>query len=656
MHPARAVMPPTRLHDSAWAASVVLSIVILQLCGCAGPDDQFSEGLRVMTGRGGTKQKTDTFPAITAQAKEIVDAYPAPAWHTLIRADAADVFELVPGGRLLLGEVQVGSVLARPELADLALYDLATGEPVWRAARPDLEWGRYDLLSTDDRLLLLQGSSPSGGHFIALDVDTGRVVWSRALGSRTKTAYQPTRGLIHLLEPGSDSSALEALDARTGETRWHRKIGGIPPESDVVLVPDGDHLYLLADDVRKIDAADGTTKWHQPVGDQLVHPRARPTRRGLLVWGERRMMLLDAETGDPSWGPIFAGKPLGEFSATIEVLSVPTAADRIFVSTSRSKVCSFDLRTGRRRWQHELGTEEGTSLQSPFFLTGGDLYFSTYKSILVLDADGGGVRGIVTMPLLESGLFSDLTPDIFVERGDRVLMLREGGAVYALSRRTRQLLWKQIVDWSYELSFNTTQIDRKLREVLTDQLHQIEAADASARWWTGWTAAVDNQWRGYPSGPTYGAEGSTSLGASMVLFQSVLGLSESIGRSLEIAAVQGLAERLNMELRNATKNHMRSIQQGYFIRPYDSSKGTLVMLVELDSGKRYDLVYSPINVGMRYIDMRLPAFLVDPSGRMLYTHDLGTDVADYERYVKFGYGMPYPSVLGFSLDDMAFNP
>ena len=78
------------------------------------------------------------------------------------------------------------------------------------------------------------------------------------------------------------------------------------------------------------------------------------------------------------------------------------------------------------------------------------------------------------------------------------------------------------------------------------------------------------------------------------------------------------------------------------------------MLVHLDTGKRFDLLYSPLNIGMRNIDMRLPAFIIDPSGKSLYTIEIGINPQYYEKYVKFKYGMPYPSILRYKLADIDF--
>ncbi len=78
------------------------------------------------------------------------------------------------------------------------------------------------------------------------------------------------------------------------------------------------------------------------------------------------------------------------------------------------------------------------------------------------------------------------------------------------------------------------------------------------------------------------------------------------------------------------------------------------MLVHLDSGKRYDLIYSPVNICMRYIDMRLPEFVIDSSGKWLYTTEIGVNTERYEKYVKVKLGMPYPSILRYDLAAMEF--
>ena len=45
-------------------------------------------------------------------------------------------------------------------------------------------------------------------------------------------------------------------------------------------------------------------------------------------------------------------------------------------------------------------------------------------------------------------------------------------------------------------------------------------------------------------------------------------------------------------------------------------------------------------------------FIIDPSGKSLYTIEIGINPQYYEKYVKFKYGMPYPSILRYSLPEL----
>lgn len=269
-----------------------IAALLSQGCGRVNPKN-FAEGLRVMTGRGGTAEKIDTFPAITTQANQIAKAYPAPVWQKTYKADTADIFELLPG-----------NMKFRPPCA----------------------------------ALMIPSSIASKGH---------------------------------------------------------------------------------------------------------------------------RSMRFD------------------------------------------------------RARQHER--------QSPIFVHNSKVYFSTYKTLTILDEKTGARLDKLAFSFLESGLFSALAPDIFLARNGNVIMLRAGGAVYALSGKTNQLLWKQVVNWSYEMFFNTTQINNELKKTLTDKAHAEQQTKDSAQWWKNWTSAVDHQWRGYDSRAQLGRSGSM-----MVLSQSILGSIDSL--------------------------------------------------------------------------------------------------------------------------------
>ncbi len=610
-----------------------------------------------MTGKGGTKEKVDTFPDIKEQAAEIAKISPKPVWQKVFHADAADIFELIPGNRILLGEVQVSTALAEPEYGDLSLYDMNTGNKLWTAKRRDLEWGRYDLMAAKSSILL-QGSSPKGGYYTALDAQTGQTLWEHETQPVERGIYDEASNRLYLLNVGMQKSVLQALNADDGKVVWHQTLSGVSEGANVDLVPHKGSLYVLAGKVYKISSSSGAIKWQKVIADyfdNLKELKLRVTSQGVLLWDWRRMSLLNANRGKARWGPVYASPPTtGQvWYEAIKTLSVPQGSGKIFLSTTHKHVYSFDLRTGKKYWRYKLlKKKQEYDVTSPFFLSSGKLYFTTWKSFNVLDSSNGKRVARTEFSFIESGLMSDLIPDILMERGDKIIMVREEGVIYAFSKKTNKVLWSESAKSNYELFYSSDQINSDLKKVLPEKVWYEKKSQETAAWWSSWTSAVDYQWRGYRYQGSAGGPQLSSFGSSMVLFQSMLGLSETIEKELKKAAVEGLAERLNMELINAGKNCQRSVQSGYVIRPFDSRAGTLVMLVNLDTGKRFDLLYSPLNIGMRTIDMRLPSFIIDPSGKSLYTIEIGINPQYYEKYVKFKYGMPYPSILRYSLPEL----
>ena len=76
---------------------------------------------------------------------------------------------------------------AGPVTRKVLALDAATGARKWEYRAPsgaDSENGNSGLLSTEGGLVF----GASGGVFFALDADTGREVWRRSLGGKTKSA------------------------------------------------------------------------------------------------------------------------------------------------------------------------------------------------------------------------------------------------------------------------------------------------------------------------------------------------------------------------------------------------------------------------------------------------------------------------------------
>ena len=105
--------------------------------------------------------------------------------------DSISVFTKQPPNRVARGQngyfVGSGSSQLEPPTRKVLALDAATGARKWEYKAPsgiDSENGRSGLLSTEGGLVF----GASGGVLFALDADTGREVWSRSLGGKTKSA------------------------------------------------------------------------------------------------------------------------------------------------------------------------------------------------------------------------------------------------------------------------------------------------------------------------------------------------------------------------------------------------------------------------------------------------------------------------------------
>ena len=104
--------------------------------------------------------------------------------------ESSSVFTKLPANSVARGQngyyVGSGSSEVEPPIRKVVALDAATGARKWEYTAPsgiDSENGRSGLLSTEGGLVF----GASGGVLFALDADTGREVWSRELGGKTKS-------------------------------------------------------------------------------------------------------------------------------------------------------------------------------------------------------------------------------------------------------------------------------------------------------------------------------------------------------------------------------------------------------------------------------------------------------------------------------------
>ncbi|MFI5732597.1 PQQ-binding-like beta-propeller repeat protein [Kribbella sp. NPDC051587] len=146
-------------------------------------------------------------------------------------------------------------------------FDPATGMTRWKQSTPAVEPGTP--LVHDGCLYLAAGQ---GSHVYALDAATGTHRWQAwpdiQSVSSIKTAPAIYRDTLYV---GSRDHRLYALNATTGETRWHVTTGGEVDSSPTVT--DGTVYFGSADGhLWAVSAQNGQVRWKVPLGAHVQTP------------------------------------------------------------------------------------------------------------------------------------------------------------------------------------------------------------------------------------------------------------------------------------------------------------------------------------------------------------------------------------------------
>jgi outer membrane protein assembly factor BamB len=176
------------------------------------------------------------------------------------------------------------------------------------------------------------------GRFVAVDLDSGTVRWSRDLSSVNAPAV--SGGLV--LVAGDE--LLSALDAKTGEPQWSVAVPGgfsAPPLGDSGWV-----VAVSADgDVFTIRASDGRVLWTRSLGTPAAERPFIAADGVYFSLSDNRVVALALLTGEPRWERTLPGRP-----GPLLVLD-----DRLFVGATDKFFYCLNTRNGKRRWRWRTG-------------------------------------------------------------------------------------------------------------------------------------------------------------------------------------------------------------------------------------------------------------------------------------------------------------
>jgi len=194
----------------------------------------------------------------------------------------------------------------------------------------------------------------------------------------------PTLGANGLLYVGSWNHQIQALDSKTGASRWKFATGNILNTSPTVG-QDGT-VYLTSRDksVYALDGATGSKKWSFATGGPL-NTRPAVGSGGLVYIGTfgKRVIALDAKTGEKRWEKATAGIP-----------SSPVLGSDGTVYVSANTLYALNGKTGAVSWSRALAVQPS---QAPTVSANGTVYVGT-SDAQVLALNGATGETLWTFP------------------------------------------------------------------------------------------------------------------------------------------------------------------------------------------------------------------------------------------------------------------
>lgn len=272
--------------------------------------------------------------------------------------------------------------------------------------------------------------SSTDGNLYALKQASGTVVWRASLGDYLTDATPALEGQV--LFVSVHSSALEALDAHTGQVYWtfetNEKIQAPP------LVFGSRVLLASRTTLWTLDASSGQLIWKFHRGVSAWPTTGSPTAAGGVVY-------FSLGTGTQLWAlNLVNGHVLWSFNTGDRITSAAlVGGDTIYLATWHGNVFALKRADGKKIWSYSLNPNLDQSVVDgvggSMALADGYLYVGDYRgTLLSIDA----ARGIVTWrfatgaqilatPVIVAGF-------IYVGSGD--------GYFYALDSRTGRPAWR----------------------------------------------------------------------------------------------------------------------------------------------------------------------------------------------------------------------
>ena len=210
----------------------------------------------------------------------------------------------------------------------------------------------------DGRLFVAQRN----GVVKALDVETGRVVWSTDTDLPLSGGPGVGDGLVVV---GTSNAKLVALDTESGEERWRVRVSSeilsVPKVASGIVV-----VHTIDGKIIGLDALDGTQAWlyNRSVPVLSLHGSSSPVISGdkaICGFANGKLAALDLVSGTLLWeAGITLPSGRTELERMVDIDATPLIMESVvYVATFQGELAAVSEATGVVLWRRKLSSHTG---------------------------------------------------------------------------------------------------------------------------------------------------------------------------------------------------------------------------------------------------------------------------------------------------------
>ncbi|MBN9508832.1 MAG: PQQ-binding-like beta-propeller repeat protein [Alphaproteobacteria bacterium] len=283
----------------------------------------------------------------------------------------------------------------------------------------------------------------------AFDLKSGGRIWRTETATDEDDSTNVGGGIAvdgGIVYAATGLAEMLAVDAASGHIRWRKRLP-TPARAAPTIAEDRLYIPTLDESLLAFAKSDGTKIWSFQGAAAPTSMLGLPSPAyadGLVVagFGSGELVCLRAATGSVNWTDgLSAGRgraALVEFSA---IRGMPLiASSRVYAAGLGGLCVSLDLRSGRRLWEREFGSEQ------TMWLAGDWLFALTLDQQLVaLNAEDGTVAWVTQLPPYED-MEKKKDPITWVGpalAGDRLIVAGSTKLALSVSPYTGKILGQQ---------------------------------------------------------------------------------------------------------------------------------------------------------------------------------------------------------------------